>query len=232
MAAINQSLLGQEPVTLQAFNQKDDRQILYLHVGKTGGTTLNSVLRSNCGWLEGAKVKRECLARLPKVESVISHLTRKTIHVRYRPPDVEFTKENATSFLFTVRNPVSWVVSAFNMEHLMNCKQKDLYATHMKGIFYKKCFPTIEDLAETLSIKVRFSETKNVTVQDFHNPNITDVIDCYDLGRNTLLGKGHILHVSHLNNNYGWYASKTILKYPEKKFLLYGQKIYGMMLKN
>ena len=46
LAIIANDFNGQEPVSLQIFNQKDDRQILYLHVGKTGGYTLNAALWS------------------------------------------------------------------------------------------------------------------------------------------------------------------------------------------
>ena len=94
----------------------------------------------------------------------------------------------------------------------------------MKRIFYEHCFPTVEDLAELLFIKVKFNETKIIEVQDFRVPKRSSLIDCYDIGQQVLLGKGHVLYSSHLNNNYEWYASKTVKKYPKKEVLSFSDR--------
>ena len=58
-----------------------DREILYLHVGKTGGATLDKIFRSNC---EYKSKKLRCLSELPEHESVLSHLTKYTVHVNWK----------------------------------------------------------------------------------------------------------------------------------------------------
>ena len=201
----------------------DDRTILYLHVGKTGGTTLDRVLRSNCESHQTARPARirDCLERLLKPEPVLSHLTKKTMHAKIHRIHRKdpFAQKNATSFLFTVRNPIDRAISAFNMDHPKNNPDiKDDYFIHMRSIFYDKCFPTIEDLASILAAKA--NETKKVIVQDYKDPNVTTVEDCFNLGQKTLRGRGHSVQNGHLVDNYDFYASLTFLKYPEKEVLV------------
>lgn len=49
-----------------SIHEKGDRRILYLHVGKTGGTSLDKILRSNCEWYK--KSKQTCLEEQAGVE--------------------------------------------------------------------------------------------------------------------------------------------------------------------
>jgi hypothetical protein len=138
-----------------------------------------------------------------------------------RPGDKDFIRDNATSFLFTVRNPIARAISSFNFGHLNNNKRLDSYTKHLKSIFYEKCFPTIEDLAMVLKNGTWFNISKSFEVQDYRNPNNTNTIDCYSLGIKTLvLGEGHTTQNTHLNLNYEFYASETIRKYPDREVLV------------
>jgi hypothetical protein len=206
---------------IQPIHHERDRRILYLHVGKTGGTSLDMILRSNCRWYK--KSQNSCFeAQADAEESVLSRLTERTVHVKWDAIDRQYSKDNATSFLFTVRNPMSRVVSAFNMEHLKNYKgpgAKNPYLIHLKEIF-QDCFPVIEDLAKVFAAKVQFNVTKSIQVQDFHNANVTNFVDCFDLGTKTLNGQGHLMQSSHLFYNYAFYASESIRANPEKEVLV------------
>lgn len=125
-----------------------DRVITYLHVGKTGGTTLNSVLRSNCEWMNLAFAKKQCFENLHG-NSRISNLTRTSIHCGMRPKNRNWYKRS-NSFLVTLRNPISRLVSAFNFEHPKNNNNKG------KGVrksFYGNCYDTFPNLVNDLVAK-------------------------------------------------------------------------------
>jgi hypothetical protein len=197
-----------------------DRTILYVHVGKTGGVTLDKIFKSNCEWYMNT-IKQACGHGLLKIPPVISHLTKRTIHMSMSTGDREFISDNATSFLFTVRNPIARAISSFNFEHLDNNKRLDSYTKHLKSIFYEKCFPTIEALAMVLKNGTWFNISKTIEIQDYRDPNITNTVDCYSLGLKTLvLGQGRVEQNIHLSLNYEFYASETIRKYPDREVLV------------
>lgn len=67
---------------------REDLRLVYLHVGKTGGTSLDKILKSNCQWYH--EKKHACLEQLLwkskndtiSRELVLSERTAKTLHVR------------------------------------------------------------------------------------------------------------------------------------------------------
>lgn len=150
---------------------------MYIHIGRTGGTTLNSILRSNCEFFREAKIARQKCFQLQdeqEVESAISEITLVTMHVQY-PRGTQLTEwlDSTNAFFVSVRNPISRTVSAFNMEHPLNAARRvgekplDRISTSLRT-FYVDCFPTIEDLVATLTR---------------HNDTSTQ---CFNLARNTL----------------------------------------------
>ncbi len=215
----------------------NDRTILYLHVGKTGGITLEDILRSNCLWRKIEQNRNACFNKLhfatlqrstngtTKVtfgpdESVLSHLTKMTMHMFVDKEFAPFAKHNATSFLFTVRNPIDRAVSAFNMNHILNQPVGRPSIVNARSMFYTKCFPTIEDLAIVLTNQLKHDETKFIEMPDKNNPNVNRTINCYDLGRDVLGGRKVNLFNEHLQKNYKFYTDFTSTKYPEKEVLV------------
>ena len=192
--------------------QKFNRTIVYLHIGKSGGTTLDKVLYSNCMFYMNRQNRNNCVKQFSKKnETRLSKLTKHTFHTR--PPKKKIKleiKNNVTSFLFTLRNPISRVISSYNHDHSDNSKETDNYIKKMRSIFYHDCFPTIEDLANVLSKK-----QKNETF--LHEDNVT--IDCFAIGKQTLQGFGHVLYNTHLAKNYAWYTKFTTKIYPQKEVL-------------
>ncbi len=206
------------------------RKLIYIHIGKTGGTSLDKVLRSNCAYYSPTHPFRaRCESyhyynsttgrRETKKEIQLSKLTKKTSHL-WRPNSKliqEYIRsENITSLLFTIRNPISRVVSAFNMEHTSNTDMEHLRKSRwrengmkLKHIFYNQCFPTVEDLAWTLVRK------RNATfVNEDENTNITH--DCYDLGLKAIQGKGSEMQGGHhLRYNYQFYKNQVQHPYPQ-----------------
>jgi len=198
------------------FLASKNRSIVYVHVGKTGGTTLDGVFRSNCEWYRDGKQGKKCFQSLKKGNhgSLLSQLTKRTIHTAQRNDDWKWIRDNSTTFLFTVRNPIARAVSAFNFDHPTNVPTGNDYWDHLKDIFYGKCFPTVEDLSIILTNK---NDTKKVTVQDFVKKGINSTIDCFEVGTKVLEGNGHVLMNGHLSKNYESYTTWTTTRYPDKE---------------
>merc|ERR1712086_188136 len=181
-----------------------NRTIYYVHTGKTGGTTLYRVLRACCDWFRNPRQKRKCSNEFNRFnESRLSKITKTHHHTSTRPTNHEWLPKS-TSFLFTVRNPIDRAVSAFDMGHPKNTNETNEAVLSRTVVFYDECFPDAEVLAMTLA-------KKNHTVVNSWKQY------CYAVGHNTLIGKGHIMHASHLLENYESYVSKTSGKYPERE---------------
>ena len=61
-----------------------EKGLVYFHVGKTGGETLNRVLRSNCNSMMSKNSRKNCLRLLESTyheELPLSKLVKKSIHV-------------------------------------------------------------------------------------------------------------------------------------------------------
>lgn len=142
-------------MTLPPHIQPASTNLVYFHVGKTGGITLNPILRSNCLWIAKAKFKMECLQNLLRPEPRISKATRQTVHVRLFQPQAKYVKE-VTGFLMTLRNPLTRLHSAFYMAHPDNPSSGDRYRRRkqkLKGpekIYYRQCFPILENVTNML----------------------------------------------------------------------------------
>ena len=186
-----------------------DRTILYLHVGKTGGMSLDRTLKANCDDKGSIKNRDSCYAALPetKYQSVLSNLTIGKVHARWYRRDLQ---EKATSYLYSIRNPISRIVSAFNMCHVDNHRGSRNNAS--LKIFYKKCFPTIEDLATVL----HKNQTMEVTMD---GSNTT--YDCLDVGKKALQGiKSNYSYPCHFLENYAFYTGPSSRRYPDKEILI------------
>ena len=190
----------------------DTRKIVYLHVGKTGGTNLEKVLRSSCEYYKRKAKIDKCLSAGINLneESMVSNLTALTVHENIRPNLVKafISQNNVTSFLFTLRNPIDRALSAFDMRNPANeGTSKNEPKRSLLREFYVDCFPTMQDLADILSRKKRaeYTNLKN------------EVADCFKLGSWTITGRGHFLVNDHLVVNYDEYAKVSTKAFPVKE---------------
>jgi len=190
----------------------DTRKIVYLHVGKTGGTTLEKVLRSSCEYLKRKAKVDKCVNTGIGLneESMVSNLTALTVHENIRPNLVKafISQNNVTSFLFTLQNPIDRALSAFDMRNPVNAgKSKIEQKRNTQREFYVDCFPTMQDLADILSRKKR-AEYTNLE---------SEVTDCFKLGSFTITGRGNFLTNDHLVVNYDQYAKVSTKAFPKKE---------------
>lgn len=182
-------------------------KLMYIHVGKTGGTTLNQILKANCAWMQNPLSRRQCFGQLERVEPKVSQLTSMMVHVQ-RPSRKNLAAwlKETNAFLLTVRNPITRTISAFNMEHPLNTlKPGDFLDNihHNLRTFYLDCFPTIEQMSKRLR-------------QVNHTESSAADVACFELGKKTLAGQGHPFVASHLYFNYRFYADRTFGNYPSR----------------
>jgi hypothetical protein len=196
------------------------RQIMYIHIGKTGGYTLDTVFRSNCAWYGLEEPRSECWKNFNNqnttTDSVLSHLTKATVHLAPRHHYDRWINDT-TTFLFSIRNPIERAVSAFDMDHNQNNNLTDKPNLKRSRAPFYNCFPTAEHLAQELFVK-NATDDMNNTANKRSPPRRK--IDCHSLGWNVLTGKRTANLVTHLNFNYQSYMNFTLDKFPDKEVMV------------
>ena len=193
------------------------RKIMYVHVGKTGGTTLDTVFRSNCAWYGLTEPRRRCYAnfnnRNTSLDSVLSYLTKSTIHIRPRVHYKRWINET-TTFLFSVRNPIARAVSAFDMDHIQNNNNNMTDQPKMRNArapLYE-CFPTAEHLAQGL-----YGNSRNGTM------DVKEQEQCRTTAWMVLTGNQTSQQakvVTHLYHNYAYYKNLTLDQFPNREVMV------------
>ena len=190
-----------------------NHSLIYVHVGKTGGISLDSVLYSNCMWYYGKSARDKCLRSLEQQEasfpSKLSDLTRATLHFGPRR-DYNDWIHNATLFLLTLRNPIARTVSAFNFDHPSNhdpSRYGDQGLPDETRRFFIDCFPTIQDLAKSLRGGWKYSLTRSGK-------------RCRNMAVQALAGNGTAAALPHLHMNYNYYHKLSTARYPDRPVLV------------
>lgn len=111
--------------------------ICYIHVGKTGGTTLNCMIRHT---LNDPVCIRRGASHIPN-ESEISRRVVRSVH-NQRP-----TCTADESVLLTVRDPVSRVASTFLYEHPANVRKRGFEPMPHTVRLFEECYQSLDDLA-------------------------------------------------------------------------------------
>jgi hypothetical protein len=182
----------------------------FLHIGKTGGSTLSLNLRNGChSW-----VSKPC--KIPVNESYISQLS-----TYYHVPD--FQKLNKTAYSFytiSLRDPLDRTLSAFTFMHPANRRAQGKRrraqgkrhvtvgnATEPERDFFVACFPNLDTFVESI----------DSTIED--EGSITDPSNCTHLATGALQNRfellaGHfyfdIKYVERLLPAYYWQTDTDI----------------------
>ena len=192
-----------------------EKGLVYFHVGKTGGETLNRVLRSNCNSMMSKNSRKNCLRLLESTyheELPLSKLVKKSIHVE---KTIRHAKDELRDCgaLWSVRNPIDRAISALDMANTQNTKQKKKKLSKEVGldsspslpwreIFYEHCgFGSAQDLADA----IESDRPKHVQIQ--LNETETMVVECIKEGRNEIEGHGSAR--THLFFNYAFYKRQA-----------------------
>ena len=162
----------------------------FLHVGKTGGSSLSVLLRNGCH----SYMPHPCRNITQQPETIASHL----IHSYYHVPDFGLLPQSHHDFyLITVRDPLSRTISAFTYEHLRNRLARNetlgmnLYEKYETAY---RCFPTLERWVQYLDVGPDGTPPETFS---YPYPKQLVVADsCRDLARAALFGRVKIF--SHL----------------------------------
>jgi len=181
--------------------REDDqkREIAFVHIGKTGGTSVSLMIRRRCFTSDEAGCKEEeFLKRKIKNESEISKQVKEYYHGRR--PDVS----KYPSFIVTVRDPIDRIVSAYLFEHL----------THVKA----RCYKTVDDFV-TIGLKLPESIDGNFTLcQWLAFQSTRGACDC-PRGNKNGLSMTQYHQILHSFANYHYYVGE-LLQHDEKEIFV------------
>jgi hypothetical protein len=193
-------------------NRYQYQNMLFIHVGKSGGATLRGILKIQCTLMIDARKNKSkgqrCLSQL-EPESRLSQVVKFLVHCTTDPAPKGH--EDADSFLFILRHPVDRAISWYNYVNPANCKpgkateascrvKKEITAKpNGQASKFFACFPQIEDWVLALR-------------QD------SNVSSCSGLAWK--VAKGDMPRKErfsgHMYYNVRSYASRTTLRHPEK----------------
>lgn len=130
-------------------HRSGEEKLLFVHVGKTGGTTVEDFLEKN-------EIRHMTMHTKP-LSSEICKLKR-ILKPRRKCGWMERRwKTNTDKVVVSVRDPIARVISAFNWRHTDGggVKDKSFSLKHYPEAYYfdinlYKCFPSINDFAEAL----------------------------------------------------------------------------------
>jgi hypothetical protein len=198
-------------------------QLYLIHVGKTGGSTIVKALS-----LSNYSTSVKCMVRRTKTKTTrrnkcykypsnnaTSKLTQSILGVYHtwspllNKADKLWLLQNTNIFLFTIRNPISRLQSAYNYHkdgtHTV-IKQNGKRNTYkdVKQYFYTHCY---SNGFNNMITKLRTTGIHKTTTTV--NDDNMDDDDCYTIGRNVLLGKSNQGDV-HFQYNYEYYYTYTL----------------------
>ena len=103
----------------QQQHPNNSSSFLFVHIGKTAGSTVRMTLANNCLTFANKHRARECKSfftnQVPTIEqSILSKRTIAFTHVNYlRPPQIDMN--NIDYYVVPLRSPIDRLVSAFYM---------------------------------------------------------------------------------------------------------------------
>ena len=150
-------------------------QILYIHVGKTGGEFLKSQLQGLCFTRREKRLRQEChqkfqqttteqqpLPLLSKYTTGYNHASANYLH------SSKTTSAQYSHVLFSIRHPLSRLVSWYKYNHPKSCDYRESQSPSCqssKRTWTKKffqCFPALETLTtKVASTSVKVEQNKN-----------------------------------------------------------------------
>jgi hypothetical protein len=214
----------------QLLHNKSRRRIFLIHVGKTGGETVRHTLKVTCRMRKNEVHQKACWDSFANTnnttaETALSKHTIGTMHCNVILP--KRGMERATTLLWTLRNPVTRVISWFSYLNPANCRPLDDYystacntnrsiinsrTANRKGSQWTTkfftCFPTVNQFANALIIIGKPSPSLSSG-----NESLVNSSNCSELAWRTVRGEASPSS-SHIYFNHKYYWQETMAKYP------------------
>jgi len=122
-----------------------NRSIVFLHIGKTGGSTISMHIRNGCREKYMTPCKNRKDGWTPN-ETVASRRIEAYYHMEDIAPD---RLERFTTIITAVRNPITRFLSAFAYGHPTNSMATDIgHVNNMELLQKYSCFPSISYLVK------------------------------------------------------------------------------------
>jgi len=215
--------------------EKKRRSILFVHVGKASGMTVRKATGIKCKYKP--KTYRECLQEFDRIGNTLGSQLQMHMHLDTWDKN---TIKAATSYLFSLRNPVDRIASAYKYNHPDSCPQAanhPFYSNNATtqarkrtgdcGPFnklkqrnsavvtvYEDCFPSSTDMEP-------FAQSTLSPWNDTYlsNSKLTfeQKMECRRYARTMVDGRSKRIFSEHMTYNYNFYAEKTIQKYPTRE---------------
>lgn len=173
----------------------EKRKIAFVHVGKTGGTTLMDMIAATCYRYDGLCTRNEDI----KEETEISKQVQDYYHTR--KPDAE----NFTSFMVTIRDPIDRIVSWFLYQHPEN----EMYPSLQESLKLWDCYQEIDDLA-----------TKGLAPIDEEQSLSAKDKECKKFATDAFSGKVIPNLFPHLLMNYQFYMERILQNESNEIFVI------------
>jgi hypothetical protein len=207
------------------------RKILFVHLGKAGGDTIRTTLHTSCSWSPYPHIRRRCEQKFREQgnrETLLSQQTIGVFHTKYLTPSN--APETATTFLWSLRNPIDRIKSWFYYSHPDNCGLVDSLspacrlqkATNGWAFdFYRLCFANVEDFA--LALKSESDKDEYVPVVNT-NTSTTTGRTCQEIARSGVAGQ---VWGGEQQRYMEFYANRDTLPYPDEGHLFFNHMYYA-----
>lgn len=198
----------------------EERQILFVHVGKAGGETIKEAFEYCCSIRQKKRRRQTCYDNLPN--STLSNIVVGYAH-GMGPPTPLGILQNITSLLIVIRHPVDRILSWYGFVNphycngtmasfaSTNCKMKRYILKHpgdtyLMKQFFIDCFPTVEDFAIGTNAKSLHTTEECKIIAKIVTEGGVDTS-----------GKLSFPFYAHARANYKYYYTKYIEPYSNEK---------------
>ena len=200
--------------------QRRRRSIVFVHVGKASGRTIQQTFKAGCYAFRGQRRRRACLTRLTRINqssTMLSQSVKTRIHCDRIGPIKDL--DSTTTFLWSTRDPVDRIVSWYDSTNPANCQKKEAIAQNCQidryyregwvHDFFKICFATATSFIHSLRDPDWRSDVETTTG-----------IRCNKLAWMGILGFAPPDQSTHLHYNYAFYKNSTYSNYPGKETMV------------
>ncbi|MGK3740236.1 MAG: hypothetical protein ACI90V_007085 [Bacillariaceae sp.] len=167
----------------------------YIHIGKTGGSTISNLLRNGCNSFSSSG-NIPCHPNIPN-ETIISKLVEYYYHV---PDFFRLPTSNHQNYIISIRDPFDRTISSLLYHHPDNVKYYNIKETQKQKyygpIVYHKCFPTLEIFSSLLTGDTTETNSCNYP----YPPSYMEIGNCTEFACAAIHGK--IRFFVHLFFNY------------------------------